>query len=52
MFVGLNRETIENIKYRLESELKDKEIPYQRKEEVISLIKYADVWIKDKEVNE
>jgi len=48
MFENLDLETIENIKKRLKSELKDPELPKQRKEEVDSLIYYADSWIKEK----
>jgi len=48
MFEGLKISVIENIRERLRSELKDKELPFHRKEEVLSLISYADVWIKEK----
>jgi len=48
MFEGLNVSVIENIKKRLKSELEDKELPGHRKEEVLSLISYAEDWIKEK----
>ena len=48
MFEGLNVSVIENIKKRLRSELEDKELPGHRKEEVLSLISYAEDWIKEK----
>jgi hypothetical protein len=48
MFEGLNVSVIEKIRKRLRSELKDKELPGHRKEEVLSLISYAEDWIKEK----
>ncbi len=48
MFTGTGLEVMEDIKKRLESELKDKDLPYQRKEEVESLIYYIDTWVKEK----
>ncbi|PKP57762.1 hypothetical protein CVT91_09880 [Candidatus Atribacteria bacterium HGW-Atribacteria-1] len=48
MFEGLNVSVIENIKKRLRSELEDKELPGHRKEEVLSLISYAEDRTKEK----
>lgn len=48
MFENLDIETIENITERLKVELEDPELPKQRKEEVNSLLYYADTWIKEK----
>ena len=46
MFEKVSTKEIENIKERLESELKDKSLPFQRKEEVKSLIYYINAWLK------
>lgn len=45
MFAKVNIKEIENIKERLESELKDKYLPFQRKEEVKSLIDHLNTWL-------
>lgn len=45
MFKKVNTKEIRNIKERLESELKDKDLPFQRKEEVGSLICYLNAWL-------
>ena len=45
MFEKVNTKEIENIKERLEVELKDKNLPFQRKEEVKSLIYYLNTWL-------
>jgi hypothetical protein len=46
VFEKVSTEEIKNIKKRLESELEDKDLPFQRKEEVESLIHYINVWLK------
>ncbi len=45
MFEKVSAKEIWNIKKRLESELKDKNLPFQRNEEVESLIYYLDTWL-------
>ena len=46
MFEKVSTKEIKNIKERLESELKDKNLPFQRKEEVESLIYHIGAWLK------
>ena len=45
MFKKVSTKEIENIKERLESELKDKYLPFQRKEEVESLLYHINTWL-------
>jgi len=45
LFEKVDIEEIRNIKGRLEAELKDKNLPFQRKEEVSSLIYYLNTWL-------
>jgi len=45
MFEKVNIKEIESIKERLGSELKDENLPFQRKEEVKSLIYYLNTWL-------
>ena len=45
MFEKIKTEEIKNIKERLESELNDKNLPFQRKEEVKSLLYYLNTWL-------
>lgn len=45
MFKKVDTKEIENIKERLEAELKDKDLPSQRKEEVRSLIYHINTWL-------
>lgn len=45
MFEKVKTEEIKNIKKRLESELEDKYLPFQRKEEVKSLIFHINTWL-------
>lgn len=52
MFEKVNTEEIKNIKERLESELKDKNLPFQRKEEVESLIFYLNTWLEWRDYQE
>jgi len=46
MFKKVSIKEIKNIKKRLESELEDKNLPFQRKEEVESLIYYINTWLE------
>ena len=46
MFKRVNTKEIESIKKRLQSELKDKDLPFPRKEEVKQLIYYINAWLK------
>jgi len=48
MFRNQSVKTIESIKVRLKAGLKDPELPKQRKEEVESLLYYANVWIRER----
>jgi len=48
MFTGLDIEVIKTIKKRLETELKDKELPAQRREEVEALIYNIDVTLRER----
>jgi len=48
MFVGMNPQKLEEIKKRLKAELKDKNLPKQRKEEVLSYLYYISSWIIEK----
>jgi len=52
MFQKVSIEEIENIKKRLESELEDKDLPFQRKEEVESLIYHINTWLKWRDYQE
>lgn len=52
MFKKVKTKEIENIKERLESELKDRNLPYQRKEEVKSLIYYLNTWLEWRDYQE
>jgi len=45
LFEKVNTKEIKNIKERLEAELDDKDLPFQRKEEVKSLIYYLNTWL-------
>jgi len=46
MFEKVDTKEIKAIKKRLESELEDKNLPFQRKEEVESLVYYINAWLK------
>jgi hypothetical protein len=46
MFKELSIEEIKKIKGRLKSELRDKDLPFQRKEEVKSLICHLNSWLE------
>jgi len=52
MFEKVNIKEIESIKERLGSELKDENLPFQRKEEVKSLIYYLNTWLEWKDYRE
>lgn len=46
MFEKVDTKEIKVIKKRLELELEDKNLPFQRKEEVESLITHLDTWLE------
>lgn len=46
MFEKVDTKEIKVIKRRLELELEDKNLPFQRKEEVESLITHLDTWLE------
>ena len=52
MFLKVNAKEIRNIKDRLEAELNDKNLPFQRKEEVKSLIYYLNTWLDFRDYRE
>lgn len=45
MFEKVDTKEIKVIKKRLELELEDKDLPFQRKEEVESLLVHIDAWL-------
>lgn len=45
VFEKVETKEIRNIKKRLESELKDKNLPFQRRVEVESLISHINTWL-------
>jgi hypothetical protein len=49
MFIGVDIEVIKDIKKRLGRELKDQDLPFQRREEVLSYLYFIEGWIKEKE---
>jgi len=52
MFKKVETKEIENIKKRLEKELEDKFLPFQRKEEVKSLLNYLTNWLEWRDYQE
>ena len=52
MFEKVKTEEIRNIKIRLGSELKDKDLPFQRREEIESLIYHIDTWLEWRDYRE
>ena len=46
MFEKVSTKEIEDIRERLESELEDKNLPFQRREEVTSLIYHINNWLE------
>lgn len=52
MFQKVSIKEIKSIRERLESELKFGDLPYQRKEEVKSLVYYLNTWLEWKEYRE
>jgi len=46
LFKKVSIEEIENIKKRLETELKEKNLPIQRRREVDRLIAYIETWLE------
>lgn len=52
MFKKVDIKEIKVIKKRLELELEDKSLPFQRKEEVESLLYYVDTWLEERDYKE
>lgn len=52
MFEKVDTKEIKVIKRRLESELEDENLPFQRKEEVESLITHLDTWLEWRDYQE
>lgn len=52
MFEKVDTEEIKVIKKRLELELEDENLPFQRKEEVESLLVHIDTWLDEKDYQE
>ena len=52
MFQKVSIKEIKDIRERLESELKFGDLPYQRKEEVKSLIYYLNTWLEWRDYRE
>ncbi len=52
MFKNVSNKEIRDIKKRLESELEDKDLPFQREEEVRSLLFYINTWLEWREYRE
>ena len=52
LFKNVSNEEIRDIKKRLESELEDKDLPFQREEEVRSLLFYINTWLEWREYRE
>jgi len=52
MFEKVTTKEIENIKERLEAEKGDKNLPFQRKEEVMSLLYHLDTWLEGRAYQE
>lgn len=52
MFQKVDTKEIKDIRERLESELEDKNLPYQRREEVKSLIYYLNTWLEWRDYRE
>jgi len=52
MFQKVSIKEIKNIRERLESELKFGDLPFQRKEEVKSLVYYLNTWLEWRDYRE
>ncbi len=52
MFKKVRTKEIENIRERLELEQESGDLPFQRKEEVKSLLKYLNKWLEWREYRE
>ena len=52
MFKKVKTEEIKDIRDRLDQELGDKDVPLQRKREVMSLIYYIDTWLYGRDYQE
>lgn len=52
MFEKVSTKEIKSIKERLKTELKDKFLSFQRKEEIVSLIYHIDTWLEWRDYQE
>ena len=52
MFEKVSTKEIRDIKERLKTELGNKDIPFQRKEEVMSLLYHIDTWLDGRDYQE
>jgi len=52
LFQKVSIKEIKNIRERLKSELEDKNLPFQRKEEVMSLLYHIDTWLDGRDYQE
>ena len=52
MFKKVSTKEIRDIKERLKAELEDKNLPFQRKEEVMSLLYHIDTWLDGRDYQE
>lgn len=52
MFKKVDTKEIKNIKERLEAELNDKGLPFQRREKIESLLYYIDAWLEWRDYQE
>lgn len=52
LFQKVDTKEIKVIKKRLELELEDKDLPFQRKEEVMSLLYHIDTWLDGRDYQE
>jgi len=52
LFKKVDTKEIKNIKERLEAELNDKGLPFQRREEIESLLYYIDAWLEWRDYQE
>ena len=52
MFEKVSTEEIKNIKKRLEAELEDKNLPFQREIEIGSLIYHINTWLEFRDYQE
>ena len=52
VFEKVKTKEIKDIRDRLDKELGDKDIPFQRKEEVMSLLYHIDTWLDGRDYQE